>query len=139
MSGYALGVDVGNRRVGVASASLIARLPSPLVTIDRKDNDAVTEIVRLVGSEGAEVVVVGLPRDMNGRETEQTLISKEFASQLSDKLEIPVVMQDEAGTSIEAESRLKLRGVNFSKGDVDSEAAAIILDDYLKTQVRRTS
>ena len=48
-------------------------------------------------------------------------------------------MQDEAVTSVEAEQRLKNRGKPYSKGDIDAEAAAMILDDYLKTAGERVS
>lgn len=139
MSGIVLGIDVGLRRVGVASASLIARLPSPLTTIDREKADAIDEITRLVSTEGAETVVVGLPRGLDGQETGQTAITRQFAADLTAKLDVPVVMQDEAGTSVEAEARLKRRGQGYTKADIDAEAAVLILDDYLNTVTERTA
>lgn len=139
-SGYVLALDVGNRRIGVALASVIARLPAPLTVIDRnKTADVVAEIVDLVKKNEVKTVVVGLPRDMTGNETDQTIAVREFAAQISKELNIPVIMQDEAVTSVLAEERLKNRGKPYDKGDIDAEAAVMILDDYLKTTERRTA
>lgn len=140
MAGYALAFDIGNRRIGVALASTIARLPAPLTVIDRqKTDDVFEEVVNLVHQYEAEVVIVGLPRGLSGQETEQTKSAREFATELSARLSVPVAMQDEAVTSVEAERRLQERGKPYDKGDIDAEAAAIILDDYLKTSYGRTA
>lgn len=140
MAGYVLAFDVGNRRIGVALASTVARLPAPLTVIDRqKTDDVFEEVVVLAHQYEAEVVVVGLPRGMKGQETDQTKSSREFAKGLSARLSVPVAMQDEAVTSVEAERRLKERGKPYDKGDIDAEAAAIILEDYLKTSIGRTA
>ncbi|MDQ3123386.1 MAG: Holliday junction resolvase RuvX [bacterium] len=129
---YVLALDVGDRRIGVALASQLARLPAPLVTLDRtKITEIYDNIDQLVRNQNVAVVVVGLPRGLHGQETQQTIIARKFAADLSHKLNIPVVMQDEAGTSIEAERLLKARGKSYEKADIDSEAASLILRDYL--------
>ena len=128
-----LALDVGAKRIGLAIASPIARLPAPHGVIEReKVADAATEVGRIAQELGAQTVVVGLPRGLEGQETAQTTATREFATALSVKLDIPVIMQDEALTSVEAENRLKIRGKPYNKGDIDAEAAAMILDDYLK-------
>ncbi len=140
MSSMVLGLDVGDKRIGLASASTIARLPSPYGVIDRgRTPDAIAEIRKAVNDLGADTLVVGLPRDMNGQETEQTAKAREFAARLDSELGLVVVMQDEAVTSLEAEKRLKQRGKPYDKGDIDAEAATMILDDYLSNIVGRTA
>ena len=132
MNKYVLSLDVGERRIGVALASNIARLPAPLMTIDRnKEPDVFKLIAQVVEKEQVEVVIVGLPRGLEGQETTQTVASRIFASKLGESLSIPIVMQDEAGTSVEAERVLKQRGKPYEKSDIDAEAAVIILRDYL--------
>lgn len=138
MGGYVLALDVGERRIGVATASLIARLPAAHSTIDRlKTPDAVAAVAGLVREVDAEVVVVGLPRGLAGQETGQTAASRDFARRLEQELTVPVVMQDEAVTSVAAEERLKARGKNYDKGAIDAEAATIILEDYLASRQER--
>lgn len=140
MSGYVLALDIGDKRIGVALASRIARLPAPLTVIERSaETDPSEAVVKLVQETDADTVVVGLPRDMKGQETEQTRIVRHLAKELEAKLSVPVVMQDEAVTSVMAEERLRDRGKAYTKGDIDAEAAAIILEDYLRTAVERSA
>lgn len=138
--GYVLALDVGGKRIGVAVASRIARLPAPHSVIETdKTKDIFAAVKQLADEMSADTVVIGLPRGMDGQETAQTAAARDFAAGLSARLDIPVVMQDEAVTSVEAEQRLKNRGKPYSKGDIDAEAAAMILDDYLKTAGERVS
>jgi putative Holliday junction resolvase len=131
---YVLALDVGERRIGVALASTIARLAAPLPTIDLKQTpDAYQAINSLVSDNNASVVVVGLPRDMKGEDTAQTTYCRKFAAELGEKLNIPVVLQDETATSLVAEERLKASGKPYEKADIDAYAAVIILQDYLSS------
>lgn len=137
---YVLALDVGGKRIGVAVASRIARLSAPHGVIETaKTTDISAAIKRMVNELEADTVVVGLPRGMDGQETAQTAAARDFAAGLSAELDVPVVLQDEAVTSVEAEKRLKNRGKPYNKGDIDAEAAAMILDDYLKTAGDRIS
>lgn len=131
-----LALDVGERRIGVAIASTIARMPAPLETIDTEVvSDVNSHISGLIKQIEATVLVVGLPRGLDGQESLQTKYVRDFASQLNKHIDIPIVMQDEAVTSVEAEKILKARGKPYSKADIDKEAAAIILNDYLQVNL----
>jgi putative Holliday junction resolvase len=82
------------------------------------------------------VLVLGLPRDMNGSETDQSKYIRDFANRLTVKLNPNVIFQDESLTSVIAEQNLRL-GKDFSEvmlrdGTLDSAAAALILSDYLE-------
>jgi putative pre-16S rRNA nuclease len=128
-----LGLDVGGKRVGLAVASLSARLPRPLVTLERNDGffDGLADIIK---AEGAEALVVGLPRGMEGQHTAQTGEAETFARSLSARFGLPVHMQDEAVTSKHAEAELEARGKPYVRGDIDALAATYILQDWLAGQ-----
>lgn len=125
-----IALDVGGQRIGVAIANSIARIASPFVTLTNTDQ-VLSEIQRLVKTENVQTVVVGLPRGLNGQETEQTATTRSFVSSLEEALAFPIVFQDEALTSQKAEKELTERGKPFSKGDIDALAATYILEDYL--------
>jgi putative holliday junction resolvase len=140
MGGYVLALDVGERRIGVALASTIARIAAPLSTIDRRDEtDAFAAIAKLVNENDAETVIVGLPRGMAGQETAQTAYSRDFAAELARHVTVPVVLQEETATSLAAEDRLKSRNKPYEKADIDAMAAAIILEDWLTGNLERTA
>lgn len=124
-----LSLDVGERRVGVATASLIARLPRPLTTLN--NSPAIwEEVAQIAQDEDASTIVVGLPRNLSGEDTDQTRYVRDFAEHLSG---FDVIFQDEALTSQKAEKELASRGKPFEKGDIDALAATYILEDYLAT------
>lgn len=138
-SGYIMALDVGDVRIGVAIASQIARIPAVYTTIDRsKTDDVQAWLAQAISKESIGILVVGLPRDMNGRETEQTGKVRDFVNNIEKALDIPIVMQDEAVTSINAEEKLKSRGKPYTKADIDAESACIILQDYLNNGVVNT-
>jgi putative Holliday junction resolvase len=81
--------------------------------------------------EQADTIVVGYPRNQQGEVTSQT----EFVEAFTKKLEYlgkKIVYQDESLTSVLAEQRLKSYGRPYTKGDIDAQAATIILQDYLE-------
>ena len=125
-----LALDVGEVRIGVAVADTAVKIAVPYGALD-VDGTEVREIARLAVTHGVDTIVVGYPRNQSGEPTAQTAAVEEFASQLND-LATDVVFQDESLTSVAAEDRLKSRGGKYSKGDIDAEAAVIILQDYLE-------
>lgn len=129
-----LSLDVGESRVGVALASKIARLASPYTTLPNTTK-IFEEIQAIIKRESVELVVVGLPRNLSGDDTDQTRYCRAFAEQL-EKF-VPIAFQDEALTSQKAEAELKSRGKPYQKADIDSLAATYILDDFLTQQGSR--
>ena len=129
-----IGLDVGTKRIGVAKADSAVRIAVPQGTI-AVDGTEFEQLARLARVHGTTFFVVGLPRNNNGEETAQSQYSREFAKKLKSKIHgAKVAFQDESLTSVEAETRLKSRKKKSSieKGEVDSEAAAIILQDFLE-------
>lgn len=126
-----LALDVGSKRIGVAMASGIARLPRALTTLDNTET-VFDDIKSIIDQESIGTVVVGLPRNLSGEDTEQTKSIRHFAEELQKHLKIPVHMQDEALTSRAAEAELQRRGKGYEKSDIDALAAEVILGDYIE-------
>ena len=141
-----LGVDVGTRRLGLALSDPSASLARPWQTIaagatPRASAEAVAALVRPSSSndldagdtEGIGVIVVGLPRRLNGDDTHQTALAREIAATLTELTGLTVHLQDERLSSLEAESRLAVREKDWRKRKekLDAAAAAVILQDYL--------
>lgn len=124
-----LALDVGEKRIGVALANEIARLPAPLTTLE--NNDLVIGTLKaLIAEHHVSTIIIGNPRNMQGNATAQTTFSHAFADQLNN-LGVPIEFQDESLTSVHAEEQLRTSGQPFEKQDIDSVAAALILRDYL--------
>lgn len=137
-----LGLDVGTRRIGVAYGDTEVKIAAPLDAIEN-DGNALDKLAKLVVRMNASTVVVGLPRNSSGDETKQSQYSRQFADDLGDALsinsvsDVDIVMQDESLTSIEAEDELRRDKRHFNDkmlrdGTLDSQAAVIILTDYLE-------
>lgn len=135
-----VGLDVGERRIGVAVSDVTRTLARPLGVLRPAglDRDAVQvsadEIARLASEEdGVASIVVGLPRRLDGTPTDMTRRVEQFARQLEARTALPVTLQDERLSSREAESRLALREKDWRvrKQRLDAAAAAVILQDYL--------
>ena len=129
-----MGLDVGERRVGVAIGDELGMISSPLTTVQRRDGD-LAELRDLAIAKGVGRLVVGLPTGLSGREGPQAAVVRQFADALEAAVgpEIPVVFWDERLTTAVAERTLHESGRwrRRQKGDVDAVAAAVILQGYL--------
>jgi len=123
-------LDVGEKRIGVAIASTGVRIAIALDTIE-VDGNELKKIAEIVLREKAKTIVVGYPRNQQGETTIQTAYVENFAKQLEDIAE-EIVFQDESLTSVMAENRLISMKKPYTKGDIDAQAAAIILEDYME-------
>jgi putative holliday junction resolvase len=132
-SGYILGLDVGEKRIGTAVSSAIARLPQPSVTV-RMSEKAVAEILQLASREGVVQIVVGLPRNMEGGETAQSRTVREFADLLAAHTKLPIVFADESLSSARADEIMKNN--TFKNASQDSLAACFILEEYFASNAK---
>ncbi len=126
-----IGLDIGEKRIGVASADNEVRIAFPVATV-LVDGLEISRIREIATEIEPSILVVGYPRNQKGEPTAQTESTLEFAKKL-EGLKIPIVFQDESLTSVLAEQYLKKTKKNYTKSDIDSHAAAIILGDYLET------
>lgn len=129
-----LGLDVGEKRIGIAEADSSVRIAIALDTIV-VDGSEVEKIIRLAAADGITDVIVGYPRNQSGEPTAQTKFVEAFVAKLSD-IDAQISYQDESLTSVLAEQRLKESGRPYEKGDIDAQAACIILEDYLEINLR---
>lgn len=142
-----LGIDYGERRIGLALSDATGLLASPW---KRLANDAnvnaaarrIAEEVRGLQTEdadgGIDAIVIGLPRRLSGEANEQTARVQKLAALLAAEIGIPIVLQDERLTSHEAEELLAQRERDWRrrKEQIDAMAAALILQDYLDHRPR---
>ncbi len=128
-----LSLDVGERRIGVAAANTIARLPRPVATV-LNDEHLWDNLAAIIKNEQIDHIVVGLPRNMSGQLTAQSQSIRLFMAEFGQHFALPVTEQDETLTSRQAEAELEARGRQFNKADIDALAAVYILEDYLQTK-----
>ena len=133
----ALSVDLGHARTGLAVSDKSGFLASSLCVItEYNDEKLIQKIADKVKETKAEILVVGLPRNMDGSEGESAQRARELAARLSELTGVPYHMQDERGTTITAHNYLSAGNVygKKRKQKVDAVAASIILQDYLDSQ-----
>lgn len=120
-----LGIDVGDKRIGIARGSSLARIAEPLKTVPA--GDALDEIAALVQINGVSGIVIGLPRGLDGQETAQTGKVRNWVDDAKARLKYEFYWQDEALTSRVAEQEGALPEAS------DAAAASVILQDFLDT------
>jgi putative Holliday junction resolvase len=139
-----LGVDYGAKRIGLALSDYTATLARPWQMVPSPGSPAraaaavVAVITTLRNSDDPDLdgIVVGLPRRLNGDDTDQTPQVRLFVSALAELAALPVYTQDERLTSVEAEARLATRERDWRKRKalLDAESASILLQDYLDSR-----
>jgi len=129
-----IGIDYGERRIGVAVSDETGTWARPLTVIVRKNRKTDMEALKtVVNDQGAQKIVVGLPLRLDGTEGMQCEKVRRFAARLERCLERPVVFWDETLSTAEAEERMALLDVRGRerKAEVDRLAAAVILQGFL--------
>jgi putative Holliday junction resolvase len=140
-----LGIDYGQRRIGLALSDATGLLARPWKTLMREGNPSqvaaalAAEIAALVAeADSLAAVVLGFPRRLNGEEHEQSVVVREVAGQLRRLMALPLHLQDERLSSREAEELLARTEKDWRKrkAALDAAAAAVILQDYLDSSDR---
>lgn len=129
-----LSVDYGDARTGIAVCDRLQLLASPVTVINQSyEPKVIAEINELVKKHGAEKIVVGLPKNMDGTQGERALKCTAFAEKLQVETGVETVMWDERLTTVSAHRALNVTNVTGKKrkGIVDAVSAVMILEDYL--------
>jgi putative Holliday junction resolvase len=129
-----LGLDIGERRIGVAVSDPSGRVATPLRVLDARElaRDA-SPLGRLVEDYGVGGIVVGLPLTMSGEEGPQAAAVKVTVRRLVEPIGVPVFYHDERLSSAQAERAMAEAGADARarRGSVDMVAAALFLQSYL--------
>lgn len=132
-----IGIDFGEKRIGVAAADDRMRIAIPVATVDA-GNDPVEAIVRIAVEERADELVIGLPLSLTGAEGPQAQVIRDAVAALQTRLAIPIHLQDERLTTRQASHTTgrsqKNRGKPEKRDNRDAVAAAILLQAYIDGQ-----
>jgi putative Holliday junction resolvase len=135
-----LGIDFGERRIGLALSDPLGIIAQPFLTFDtRKDGDIFKKIEELIEEKGIEEIVLGMPKNMDGTIGEKGKAVQEFSQMLSTRVQIPLIFRDERLSSVESLRVLRDAGAKLHKykKSVDKLSAALILQGYLDSLKRK--
>lgn len=138
-TGRLVALDLGTKWIGVAVSDESQTIATPVRTIERQSwKKTLASVKDILAGFDAVTLIIGLPINSDGTESPMSTEARRIARNFSLSLDIPVFLQDERVTSYEARRRLWERGVELkdTKRLVDSEAAAIILSDFLASPVK---
>ena len=137
MQGRVLAIDIGSKRVGLAVSDELRLTVRALQALPRTPwKRLLSSLAELCEQFDVQSIVLGLPLRLDGTEGDAALEVRRVGRNLQHTLKLPLFFQDERLTSKDAESSLRRRGFHSSEisARVDSEAASIILSDFLETQ-----
>lgn len=134
-----LGLDLGNKTIGIALSDELGFLASGLETFRFAEKDfksALDYTIKVILQYNVDTVVLGLPKNMDGSLGEQAILTKEFKSDLEKETNVKIVLWDERLTSRMASNMMKSQNLKKKKRkqDIDKMAAIIILQGYLDSQ-----
>ena len=135
-----MAVDLGLARTGLAISDPSETLASPLGTIsERKEDRLLQRVATCAAEQGAQAVVVGYPRNMDGSRGESARRAEAFAQSLEEVSGLPVTLWDERLTTVSAAGYLNQTDTRGKKRKavIDTVAATIILQDYLESRRRK--
>lgn len=134
-----LSIDYGLKKVGIALSTPDHSLPAPYIVIEEEsDKKKITSILNIIGEKNICAIVLGLPINMDGTKSDQTIIVENFAVKMTKRINLPIFMQDERLTSRAADSLLKDFGISRKNRNAmdDLAAASMILETTLDSIVR---
>ena len=128
-----MGIDHGTVRVGIAISDPMQIIARPYKVIINND-DLFDEITSIIKKEKIGKIILGLPLNLDGKDTQKTREVRNFAEKLKISISIPIILWDERYTTVEANETLQKMGYNIheSKDVIDKVAASLILRNYLE-------
>ncbi len=128
-----MGIDHGAVRVGIAISDPMQIIARPYKVIINND-DLFDEITNIIKKEKIGKIILGLPLNLDGKDTQKTREVRNFAEKLKISISIPIILWDERYTTVEANEALQKMGYNIhdSKDVIDKVAASLILKNYLE-------
>ncbi|MFC1594907.1 Holliday junction resolvase RuvX [Patescibacteria group bacterium] len=120
-----IGIDFGLKRIGIAISDKEGKIAFPRDIIENKKDKIFKYLEQLILEEGVEYIILGLPKSLQGRDTEITEKVQAFSKKLEENIDIPIVFENEMLTTKIAKQS------NIAKDKVDASSAALILQAYL--------
>jgi putative Holliday junction resolvase len=136
----ALGIDFGERRIGLALSDPTRTIASPLPTVKRRagKRPPIAALMKIIETNDVTALVMGLPLTLEGEESDWTRLIRTVAEALSERTGLPVHYVDERLTSVRAERAIRSLGLSKKKREekerVDAAAAVLILQSWLDQQ-----
>lgn len=128
-----LGLDVGEKRVGMALANDIAKMPSPLDIIS--PDELTNNLLKIISQHDVQKIIIGLPKRIDGTDSEQTTKIRAFASILKEQTNIEIDFADEALTSRDARDLIANTKKYKHRKYYDDLSACYILEEYLRRSI----
>jgi putative holliday junction resolvase len=129
-----LGLDVGDKRIGIALGESEVKIAFPQGAVERTQGHGEREILQIIAERGVKLLVVGVPLGIDGDETPQSRKVRKFCSRLQKRASVEIRFVDEYLSSEAAKEKLGFtapaRHDKRPKGDVDAAAAALILQNF---------
>jgi len=131
-----MGIDYGSVRIGLALSDPLQIISRPFLVIPNEGDNTFEVIKKIISEQAVSRIIVGLPLDKDGSDSDKTREVRNFTSKLKVEISVPIELWDERYTSAAANSFLKEIGVDYKKSKtmVDKVAAAIILKDYMESR-----
>jgi len=128
-----MSLDYGTVRIGIALSDPMQIIANPFKVIQNSGEEVFSEINSIIKSENVGKIILGLPVNLEGKDTKKTIEVRDFFEKLKKRISIPIIYWDESYSSVEAEEMLKKMGksIKESRKVVDKFAASIILKSYL--------
>lgn len=130
-----LGLDVGQKKIGVAIGDVETKLAFPRPALLLTDYRQAWPALRdLVASEHISTIIIGLPLDTNGGQSAQASWVQQFADELKQHVSVPVVLHDERYSTQAVQREQQSAGRKLSRGQEDSLAAQLLVESYLQSR-----
>jgi putative Holliday junction resolvase len=128
-----MSIDYGTVRIGIALSDPLQIIANPFKVIQNSEEEVFSEINSIIKSEKVGKIILGLPVNLEGKDTKKTIEVRDFFEKLKNRISIPIIFWDESYSSAEAEDILRKMGksIKESRKVVDKFAASIILKSYL--------
>jgi putative Holliday junction resolvase len=132
-----LALDIGRKRIGLAETDTRIGHIKTLNTLNTAQGQALKELIKIIKENAYDLLIVGLPLNEQGEETDSSLFVRNYCRRLQKRVEINIEYTDEWGSTIEAKQRLietkKLPIRSKEKGIIDAQSACIILQSYINS------
>ncbi|HHE37509.1 MAG TPA: Holliday junction resolvase RuvX [Candidatus Cloacimonetes bacterium] len=131
-----MGIDYGEVRIGIALSDPLQIISRPYKVLTNSDDSLFVELNEIIKLENVGKIILGLPLNLEGKDSQKTLEVRKFAEELEKKVPVPVEFFDERYTTVEANEALKNMGKDprESRKVIDKIAASLILRSYLENK-----